>query len=179
MRNNIRNLIIATLVVFVLCISINGSAAKIPTLEIKPINPVPESTLTFTAKVEDENTTEVRLTIQECNGNTGICFQKRNLSMNSIDTDFYEVSVDLEHNDATYIIYWIEVKTSERWNSYYKGEDGKGSQITLSEPVSDDDDDDITNNNGKDNNGSTPGFEFIGLFLSVIFILLILNKRKR
>ena len=148
---------------------INVSSAGEPTVDIKPASPTPESTITFTATVEDENTTEVRLVLQECDGNTGICFTKQNISMNSVDLDTYEISFALEHSEATYIQYSLLVKSNEGWKTYLDK-----TKFNLTEKQNGD--------NGKDNNNKdndTPGFEFIGVLISVIFILLILNKRKR
>lgn len=180
MKNTRRILIIAIVILGFLMTTFNSiSAENEPTIEIKPQSPTPESTITFTATVKDENTTEVWLHIQECDENTGICFSDsvKNESMTNLGSGKYEVSITLLHDDATYIQYWIDVKTSDLWNDYLKGPDGKGTKKTLSEPVNGDDDDSTVN--GGDKNGETPGFEFIGVLISVIFILLMFNKRKR
>ncbi len=181
MKNNTKRILIITIAIlgfFMLTLN-NISAANEPTIEIKPQSPAPESTITFTPTIKDENTTEVWLHIQECDANTGICFSDsvKNESMTDLGGGKYEVSITLLHNDATYIQYWIDVKTSDAWIDYFKGSDGKGTIINLSAPVNGDDDDSTVN--GGDKNGETPGFEFIGVLISVIFILLILNKRKR
>ena len=140
-----------------------------PTIEIKPSSPTPESTITFTATVKDENITDVRLVLQECDGNTGICFTKENISMNYIDMNTYEIMFTLEHSEATYIQYSLLVNSNEGWKTYLDK-----TKFNLSEKQNGD--------NGKDNNNEdndTTGFEFIGVFISIIFILFILNKRKR
>ena len=173
MKKNTKNILIVTIVILGLHMSMVGSisAANLPTMEIKPPNPAPESTISFTANIEDENTTEVWIHIQECDENAGLCFPDsvKNESMTDLGDGKYEVSIALIHDDATYITYWLEVKTSDAWSNYFKGTDGKGTEITLSE----------SGGNGGDRSEGTPGFEFIGVFISAIFILLILNKRKR
>lgn len=182
MKKNTKNILIVTIVILGLHMSMVGSisAANLPTMEIKPPNPAPESTISFTANIEDENTTEVWIHIQECDENAGLCFPDsvKNESMTDLGDGKYEVSIALIHDDATYITYWLEVKTSDAWSNYFKGTDGKGTEITLSESGNGDDDDD-TSGNGGDESGGTPGFEFIGVLISAIFILFILNKRKR
>jgi hypothetical protein len=145
------------------------TAVDEPTIEIKPSSPTPESTITFTATVKDENTTDVRLVLQECDGNTGICFTKENISMNSVDINTYEIMFTLEHSEATYIQYSLVVNSNEGWKTYLDK-----TKFNLSEKQNGDNGKDNTN---KDND--TPGFEYIGVFISVIFILFILNKRKR
>jgi hypothetical protein len=171
MRNKTRRILIIAIAIIGFFISTvtNVSSAIEPTVDIKPASPTPESTITFTATVEDENTTEVRLVLQECDGNTGICFTKQNISMNTIDIYTYEGSFDLEHSEATYIQYSLVVKSNEGWKTYLDK-----TKFNLSEKQNDD--------NGKDgsnNDNDTPGFGFIVVIISVIFILIILNKRKR
>ena len=171
MKNNTKRILIITITIlgFFMSIFNNVSAVNEPIIEIKPESPAPESTITFTATVQDENTTDVRIVFQECDANTGICFTKQNISMNSVGLDTYEISFALEHSEATYIQYSLLVKSNEGWKTYLDK-----TKFNLTEKQNGD--------NGKDNNNKdndTPGFEFIGLFISVIFIMLIFNKRKR
>ena len=171
MRRITRRKLIITIAILGLFIStvINVPSASEPTVDIKPASPTPESTITFTATVEDENTNEVRLVLQECDSNTGICFTKQNISMNAIDNDTYEVSFDLEHPEATYIQYSLIVNSNEGWKTYLDK-----TKYNLSEKQNDDNGKDGTNKNN-----DTPGFELILVLISVIFISIILNKRKR
>jgi len=65
--------------------------------------------------------------------------------------------------------------------AYFKGDDGKGTKITLSEPINGDDDDDDTTSNGGNKNGDTdtPGFGFISILISIMLILIFVYMRKR
>jgi hypothetical protein len=171
MKNNIRRILviaIAILGVYMLIFN-NVWAENEPTIEIKPESPVPESTITFTATINDENATDVRIVFQECDANTEICFTKHNISMNSVDLDTYETSFTLEHSEATYIQYSLVVNSNEGWKTYL---DKTKFNLTIKQ-----NDDNGKDNNNKDND--TPGFEFFGILISVIFILLIFDKRKR
>ena len=178
MKKNTRNIFIAIIVIFGFYVSTVSvvSAVDEPTLKINPNNPAPLSTVTFTTTVKDENTTEVRLVIQECINTTEqqLCFQKQNISMDATDNDSYEVSFTLEHADATYIQYSLVIKNIEGWKTYYKE--------TITQLSESGNGEDGNSNNGGDNtkNGKdTSGFEFILILVSSIFILFILNKRKR
>ena len=93
----------------------------------------------------------------------------------------YESSITLIHDDATYITYWLEFKANNVWQAYFKGDDGKGTKITLSEPINGDDDDDDTTSNGGNKNGDTdtPGFGFISILISIMLILIFVYMRKR
>lgn len=156
-----------------LCLTIISGfvVADEPTLELNPEKPYPQSDVTFTAEVTDENILEVRLEIQECNANTQICYPKQNLSMTEVSTGTYESTVTLQHADATYIQYTLKIKTTDGWDEYFKE-----TKVNLSEKPSNGDTNGDKNGN---TNEDTPGFEFVGLALSVMFIMFILYKRKR
>ena len=132
-----------------------------PTMEIDPDQPAPLSTVTFTAQIDD-TATAVRLLIQECNGNTGICYVRQNLSMSDMGDGSYQKTVTLEHEDATYIQYSLLVQTSNGWTTYLEE-----TKVTLQEQQS----------NG-DTNG-TPGFELAGMLLAAMFIMVLVVWRKR
>ena len=137
------------------------------TVDFIPAKPEPKDTIEVTAKITDENVNAVHVLIQECNENTGICYTKQNFTMAEISDSIYTTSVTLEKDDATYLQYTINVKTSDGWIEY-----NKETKIDYEKASS--------NNNGKtDSNNDTPGFEFIALVLSIMFISLILYRRKR
>jgi len=137
------------------------------TVDFIPAKPEPKDTIEVTAKITDENVNAVHVLIQECNENTGICYTKQNFTMAEISDSIYTTSVTLEKDDATYLQYTINVKTSDGWIEY-----NKETKIDYEKASS--------NNNGKtDSNNDTPGFEFIALALSIMFISLILYRRKR
>lgn len=142
-------------------LSVGIVSALIPTINIDPESPTPKSTVKFTSEVEDQNVIEVRLLIQECNANTGICHEPReNLSMSKISEGVYETSATLKFEDTTYIQYSLNVKTGEGWVQYLEG-----TKKDLN----------LQNNNGN----NTPGFEFILAILATILIIPIVYKRKR
>ena len=168
MNDKKRKMLIGLLVLFGICITAIGTEATDPTMEIYPEKPAPGSTVAFTAEVTDENVTGVWLLFNECKSGD-LCYVRQNVSMDPIGDDKYEVEVTLEHEDATYIQYWLEVETSDGWQEYLKI-----SKVYLEEKQ----------NGGNSNNGDgedkdTPGFEFIGVIISAMFILLIIYKRKR
>jgi hypothetical protein len=140
-----------------------------PTIEITPTKPEAESDVTFEVDLTGENVQNAYLWIQECNINTGICYTDQNVSMTETSDGIYETTFTLEHDDATYFQYSILVNTGSGWLTFFKQ-----TKVNLAEP---------SNNNGNTGNGDsgsdTPGFEFVALFMSVIFILLIMYRRKR
>ncbi len=157
-----KNILTITLVVIlVYSLGIRIVTAIDPTIDIDPESPTPKSTVKFTSELEDQNVIEVRLMLQECNANTGICHEPReNLSMSEISEGVYETSVTLKFEDTTYIQYSLNVKTGEGWAQYL---DGTKKNLNLQQ-----------------NNGSgTPGFEFILLILAAILIISIFYKRRR
>jgi len=91
-----------------------------PTVTLNPESPTAQSTVTFTADLGDENATNVWITIEECNGNTGVCYpDKQNVSMEQVEeTNVYEKDVTLIHDSATYITYLLEIETELGWQKY-------------------------------------------------------------
>ena len=134
-----------------------------PTVTINPPHPTPQSTVTFTVDTSEENLLGVWLEIQECNGDKGICYTKQNLSMEETSPGSYQLSVTLQHSDATYIQYTIKLDTPNGWQEYFKE-----TKVTLSKE----------NNAPSDNKNNTPGFEIIGL-LAASFIIIMLLRRQR
>ena len=153
-------LTITLLLILVYSFGVGIVSAIDPTIDIDPGSPTPESTVKFSAEVDDQNVIEVRLLFQECNANTGICHERENLSMSKISEGQYETSVTLKFEDTTYIQYSLNVKTGEGWTQYLEG-----TKKDLN----------LQNNNGN----NTPGFEFILIFLAAILIISIFNKRRR
>jgi hypothetical protein len=134
------------------------------TVDIKPAKPKALDSIEITATITDENIISVYTTIQECNENTGICYAKDNNSMTSKGADQYTASIDLTHSDATYLQYTIHVQTNDGWVEYQK--DTKVNYDTSS-------------NGGSNNDNDTPGFEFVVLALSIMFISLLAYRRTR
>ncbi|OYT30075.1 hypothetical protein B6U98_00330 [Thermoplasmatales archaeon ex4572_165] len=136
------------------------------TVDIIPVKPSPEETIEITAKITDENVTAVYVELQECNGNTGICYSQENITMTGMIGNEFTSSITLTHDDATYLQYTIIVQTDQGWAEYNK--DTK-VDYEISAP----------NNGNTDDDNNTPGFEFVSLALSIMFISLILYRRKR
>jgi len=134
------------------------------TVDIIPEKPSPEGTVEITTQVTDENVIAVYLLLQECNGNTGICYSTDNITMTRIDNVFTS-SITLTHDDATYLQYTIVVQTDQGWTEYHKE---TKVYYEISSP-----------NNGNTDPDDSPGFEFAALALSIMFISLILYRRKR
>jgi len=174
MRDNVKKsmmkFLIAAIVILGLCVSTSGVTAAIgPTIELYPEEPTPQSTVLFTVIIPDSETvSNVQLIVKECKEGD-ICFTDSfNESMTEKDVDTFEVEITLKHDTATYIEYHVGYLNNDVW------EESDSEKLDLK----------IESNNGNSNGGNddtngTPGFEFIGVLISAIFILLILNKRKR
>ena len=161
--------IIQLIIVWSLILQVVPVIQAQPTIDITPTKPEAESDVTFEVDLTGENVQNAYLWIQECNINTGICYTDQNVSMTETSDGIYETTFTLEHDDATYFQYSIIVDTGSGWSTFFEE-----TKVNLAEP---------SNNNGNTGNGDsgedTPGFEFVALFLSVIFILLIMYRRKR
>ena len=157
-----------TTIIILLIVSIaliSPFVAADATVDIIPAKPKALDTIEVTAEITDENIVAVYTTIQECNENTGICYTKDNKSMTETGTNQYTASIDLKHSDATYLQYTIHVQTADGWVEYEK--DTKVNFDTSS------------SNGGSNNDNDTPGFEFVVLALSRMFISLLAYRRPR
>jgi len=166
------------LVVFLvlgLCVSIvNVVSADGPVADIsvEPLEPEPLSTVSFTANITSEEAVdEVYIKIKECT--QSLCFSIKNVSM-EFDGDGYSVDFTLEHSDATYFDYWLEIKSGDSWFTTEQ------ANVTLKIEASNENDNDNGNTGGteEDNNDGIPGFEIL-IFIVAVFIALIFFRRKR
>ena len=133
------------------------------TMTITPSEPAALSTITISIPINGEAPSEVRVTVEECNGNTGVCYPDiQNVSMSLSSEETYEAEVTLKHADATYLTCQVFAKISGAWESSAK------KNVDLSESPN--------GNNGEDN--KTPGFEAV-VFVIAIGISLILMSRSR
>ena len=163
--------IIQLIIVWSLILQVVSIIPAEPTIEITPTKPEAESDVTFEVDLSGENVQNVYLWIQECNVNTGICYTNDNVSMTETSNGIYETTFTLEHDDATYFQYSIIVNTGGGWQTFFEQ-----TKVNLAEASNNNN----NGNTGNDDSGSdTPGFEFVALFMSVIFILLIMYRRKR
>jgi hypothetical protein len=132
-------------------------------MTITPTEPAALSTVTISIPINGEAPSEVRVTVEECNGNTGVCYPDiQNVSMSLSSAENYEAEVTLKHADATYLTCQVFAKISGAWESSAK------KNVDLSESPN--------GNNGEDK--KTPGFEAV-VFVIAIGICLILMSRSR
>ena len=105
---------------------------------------------------------EVRVTVEECNRNTGVCYpDKQNVTMALVSSSIYRTDVTLKHSDATYITINVVAKINGVWQQ------SAGKEVNLS----------AANGNNGDDNG-IPGFEAV-VFVLAISMSFILISRKR
>ncbi len=131
-------------------------------ISISPSSPAPQSTITLSISLSGDEPSEVRVRVEECNGNSGICFADvQNVSMSLVSTGSYQTSVTLKHSDATYINCTVLAKVDGNWVL-----SAKWKRVDLSEIP-----------DGAGGNG-TPGFELVVLLVAV-GLSFILIRRKR
>ncbi len=159
-----KSILFITITLIVLSHMSLSLASAQPTITLNPEQPYPQSTVTFTAEVADIEVTNIYIVVQECNGKTGICYpDEQNSTMTQKSANTYDTTITLKHDDATYIQYTLHVENNGVWTKYLDL-----TKVTLSEKPS--------NNGGSSN---TPGFELIIFACSIMFISLILYKRRR
>ena len=152
------------------------NAAAAPSVEIDPEHPKPQGTVTFTAIFsENENVEKVVILVKECGNepNIGyICYADSfNETMTKTSDDAYKTTIILKHKNAIDIQYQLGFFSGSSWSWYPENNMTSADLDTSLDP---------NGGNGSGNNDpDTPGFEFVGLLLSVMFILLILHIRKR
>ena len=145
--------------------SAGTTGASFGNINVSPSSPAALSTITISIDISDETPSEVRVTVEECNGHTGVCYPDlQNVSMSLVSAGNYETDITLKHADATYITCQVVAKISGTWESSTK------KNVTLSENTN-------GNTNGNDDN-KTPGFEVI-LFVIAVGVSLIVIGRKR
>lgn len=141
-----------------------ATGALPPTLVVTPSSPTALSTISIAVTHSGTTPSQIRVTVEECNGDTGICYPDiQNVSMSLISGTTYRSNVTLRHADATYITCKVITKTDGTWTTYEQ------KNVTLSEN---------TNGNNGDNGDKSPGFEAI-LFIVAVCIGLIIIGRKR
>jgi hypothetical protein len=163
---NERKFILTIVVVSILgatAVIATGTGLPIGTITVSPSAPAALSTVTISVPISGEAPSEVRVSVEECNGNTGVCYPDiQNVSMPLASSSIYRTDVTLKHSDATYITIKVVAKINGVWQ--------ESSQKKVNLSVTPD------GNNGDDN--GTPGFELV-VFVIAIGISLILIHRKR
>jgi hypothetical protein len=140
-----------------------GTGLPIGTITVSPSAPAALSTVTISVTISGEAPSEVRVNVEECNGNTGICYPDiQNVSMPLASSSIYRTDVTLKHSDATYITITVVAKINNAW------QESSQKKVNLSGTQD--------GNNGGDK--GTPGFELV-IFVAAIGVSLILINRKR
>jgi hypothetical protein len=162
MRNKFRRFIFIYLLGLFLFLSIfNIVTAADPSVgEIKlvPSKPTPQSDVTLSTDITGGDVSKVRLIINECNKQKGICLASRNISMSKKGGNSYEAKVTLQWEDATSITYHIGLEDNGKWIDY----DEYTTQLSAG--------------GSSNNSNDSPGFEII-LFLIVVIGLIIYFKK--
>ncbi len=168
MGGKINKKFITVLIIFGLYLtSYNILALNASTIEIIPEKPEPESEIQIRAIIDTEGVEQAYFLIQECDINTGICYERQNLSLARLDESTYRTSYLLKEPKATYIQYNLLVKTNFGWETLIKE---KKIDLEISQN---------NDNNGGNGNQDTPGFEIIGIFLGILCMMMLFRKRKR
>jgi hypothetical protein len=165
---NEKKLILCVIITSIFGASLSSAAAADLTfgnITASPSSPAALSTVTFSIDISGGTPSEVKVTVEECNENTGICYPDvQNISM-SLGTDGkYEADVTLKHNDATYITCQVVAKTNDTWIS------SSDKKILLSEDTNGD-----TNGDG---NNNTPGFEVMLLLVAIGALILFIGRKR-
>ena len=127
-------------------------------ITLNPAQPAPKSIVTVSVDISDDNISTVRLLINECNKEVGVCHMPQNISMNKVDDETYEADVQLEYDDVTSITYHLAVKSDGKWTIY--------NEYTTA-----------LSTNSVDSNGS-PGFETMAFLITTACVLFLFKKFK-
>jgi len=134
---------------------------------IDPAQPLPLSTLTFTAMLSiNETIDDIRLIVQECKED--LCFvHDFNLSMEKLTNDIYQGRCTLIEEEATQIKYHLKIVCNETWYN---------SNITLLPLAAD-----TKKNTSQDSYDpiSTPDFEVTLIILSIVSLLFFNHWRRK
>lgn len=174
-------------IIIILCllnifiISFNTNAAyEIQNIVFEPENPIEKSSVIITVSVIDlgEND-EIYLFIKECDGNTGICDEPRNITLTKIDgSDNYNAVVDLTFSGATYLDYWYEIYYNGEWIRDPEGLTDVYGPVQYGQVNGNGDTNGGTTNGGNGDDNGTPGFELVIMLIAII-IGIIWFKTKR
>lgn len=166
MKNKVKTIMLGILLIGLIGTTVRAAVPATQTfgaIIVQPTAPEPQTTITITVAVNGGTPEEVRMRIEECNGNTGICYQDvQNVSMTPTIDNSYTVQVLLKHADATYISCQALLKNNNIWSLSAI----RKVNLTVS-------------GNGTDGDGKkTPGFELV-ILLGAIAVSVILIGRKR
>ncbi len=167
---NEKKFILLVIVISVFGATICSAAESAPTfgeINAAPSAPTALSTVTLSIKISSMTPSEVRVTVEECNEGTGICYPDvQNVTMTLHDDGNYKADVTLKHADATYITCKVLAKTDNTWSA------SQEKRIDLSENSNGN-----TNGDGE-NGGGTPGFELLGLLVALGVLLIVIGRKR-
>jgi hypothetical protein len=174
MKNKKYKIIILIAIISINMLAITNAAAA-SSVEIDPKHPKPQGTVTFTATFsENENVEKVVILVEECGNEPDIgyiCYiDGFNETMTKTSDDTYKTAITLKHKNAIDIHYQLGFLSDSNWSWYPEND-----MISVDLDTSSDSNGDNINGNKT----NTPGFEFTWVLTLAIFILFILNKRKR
>jgi hypothetical protein len=156
-------IIVIISVVAVIAGSVLAAGSTFGTITVSPSAPAALSTVTISVPISGEAPSDVRVTVEECNGKTGVCYPDiQNVSMPLISSSIYRTDVTLKHADATYITCQVVAKISGTWESSVK----KNVNLSVNS----------NGNNGNDNN--IPGFEVIVLVIAIGVSLIVMSRKR-
>ncbi len=160
-----KTIVVLTLFTLIAFFNLAAFTATGDSADLDPTNPAPEDTITFSiTPLDPDNVTEVYLELQECNGNTGVCYGFLNESATP-NGGIYTLDIELQYQDATYITYTIVTNGANGWN------ENEAIELQLSQE-----------NNGNNGTSDTsdgdedfdPLMYFIGAILAVVILGVIL-----
>jgi hypothetical protein len=116
----VRKSSIIILGIFICLTFFSTTIADEPTIEsitVSPVNPHPQSTISFNAEISGEDISEVYLRVEEANDM--FCYQGiHNVSMSKIRGEIFSCNLMLLHEGATWIIYWLVIKCNDTWYNF-------------------------------------------------------------
>ena len=128
---------------------------------LNPEKPKMQSDVTFTVDISGDSISSVRLVINECNKDTGICHISRNISMSKKSGDTYEAKIMLEWDDVNSIKYQISLESDGKWIQYEE----HTTYLAL-------------DSDGSSDSNDSPGFEIMVFLIAIIGVVLLFKKFK-
>ena len=185
MKNKGRKIILSCLFLICLLISATNAIAvpRILNIQIQPETPKPQDEVTFTVDVEYPDYAKgVYLVVDEYS-NDDPHMDGFNESMDKIDDDSYEKTINLMHLDTTKIHYHFVINVQNypdvEWTLSDKMELELDTSMTREYDEETDDDTTTTDEESSDGTtNNTPGFELVFLIIALGLFLYIKKKNK-
>jgi len=143
-------------------VSAAGTGLPIGTITVTPSTPTALSAITISVPISGEAPSEIRVNVEECNGNTGVCYPDiQNVSMPLTGSSIYRADVTLKHSDATYITVKVVAKINGAW------QESSSKRVNLSATP-----------NGNDDDKGSPGFELVVLVIAIGVSLIVISRKR-